>query len=128
MRVFPLKRVEGEPRHVGYCHDKPRDFDAAAYWRHIYGITIPPNGRVESVVVEFSPPQDKYFLDTPFFEPFEVLEQSPLGLTLRFSLMANIDLIRKLASLGADVHVVEPQHLRDALRDFFRRALQQYEE
>jgi predicted DNA-binding transcriptional regulator YafY len=128
VRVFPLERVEGEPRHVGYCHDKPRDFDAATYWRHIYGITMPPNGRVESVVLKFSPPQDKYFLHTPFFEPFEVLEQSAQGLTLRFSLMVNIDLIRKLASFGADVRVVEPQHLRDALRDFFQRALLLYEE
>jgi len=128
VRVFPLERIEGEPSPVGYCHDKPREFDAATYWQHIYGITIPPNAQVENVVIAFSPPQDKYFLNTPFFEPFEVLERSEAGIVVRFSLMVNIDLIRKLASLGDDLRVVEPQHLREALRDFFQRALQQYEE
>jgi len=128
VRVFPLERIEGEPRTIGYCHDKPRDFDAETYWQHIYGISVPKDGKVEQVVVEFSPPQNSYFLSTPFFEPFEVLEQSPERLVIRFSLMTNLDLTRKLASLGADMRVLEPHHLAITMQGFFRQALLRYTE
>jgi predicted DNA-binding transcriptional regulator YafY len=128
VRVFPLERMEGEPRNVGYCHDKPRDFDAETYWRHIYGITVPKDGKIEPIVLEFSPPQDQYFLSTPFFEPFEVQSQTPERLVIQFSLMVNVDLINKLASLGAGVRVLAPAHLAASLQDFFQHALRRYED
>ncbi len=128
VRVFPLERIEGEPCNIGYCHDKPRDFDAETYWRHIYGISVPKDGKIEPIILEFSPPQDRYFLSTPFFEPFEVLSQTPERLVVQFSLMVNVDLVNKLASLGSDVRVMAPAHLAASLQDFFQRALERYEE
>jgi predicted DNA-binding transcriptional regulator YafY len=122
VRVFPLERIVGEPQMVGYCHDKPRDYDAASYWRHVYGITKPPNGKVENVEVAFSPIQGKYFLSSPFFEPFEVLERSAQRIVIRFNLIINPELIRKLASFGADARVLKPEGLVNQMRQFFSDA------
>jgi predicted DNA-binding transcriptional regulator YafY len=122
VRVFPLERIISLPESIGYCRDKPHDFDAAAYWRHIYGITIPRGGQVETVEVAFSPLQGKYFLSSPFFEPFEVLERSAERLVVRFQLIVNNELVRKLASYGADARVLKPAGLVDKMRTFFREA------
>lgn len=126
VRVFPLERIEGIPRNIGYYHDKPPDYDAGNYWRHIYGITVPPNGAVEQIVLEFSPIQGKYFLSSPFIEPFEVLESGPDRLLIRLSLIVNIDLVRKLASFGSDVRVIKPESLSDTMRHFFEAALEHF--
>lgn len=123
VRVFPLERIVSAPVNTGFCHDKPREYDASTYWQHIYGITIPPHAQVEQVVLAFNPKQGKYFLSTPFFEPFQVLESTPERLMVSMRLMVNIDLIRKLASYGADVRVLAPEHLADTMRRFFEAAL-----
>lgn len=93
---------------------------------HIYGITVPPNGAVEQIVLEFSPIQGKYFLGSPFIEPFEVLESGPDRLLIRLSLIVNIDLVRKLASFGSDVRVIKPESLSDTMRHFFEAALEHF--
>lgn len=126
VRVFPLERIVGAPQHIGYCHDKPRDYDAATYWRHIYGITVPPGGRAEQIDLAFDPIQGKYFLSSPFFEPFEILESSPERLVVRLYLIVNIDLIRKLASYGAGLRVLQPDSLCDAMKRFFEDAARLY--
>lgn len=124
VRVFPLERIAGQPKAIGYCHDKPPAYDAASYWRNIYGITMPPGGQVEAVDVAFKALQGKYFLSSPFFEPYEVLESTPDRLVVRFHLIVNIELVRKLASFGADARVLAPQSLAEQMRQFFRAALE----
>lgn len=126
VRVFPLERIEGAPQNVGYCHDKPRDYDAGNYWRHIYGITVPPGGQVEMIVLEFSPIQGKYFLSSPFVEPFEVLESSAERIVIGLNLIVNIDLVRKLASFGSELRVLEPENLAATMRRFFETASKRY--
>lgn len=123
VRVFPLERIDGAPKNIGYCHEKPRDYDAGTYWRHIYGITVPPRGQVERIELEFSPIQGKYFLSSPFFEPFEVLESNPERLVVILNLIVNIDLVRKLASFGSDVRVLKPESLAETMKRFFESAL-----
>ena len=126
VRVFPLERIEGAPEAVGYCHDKPKGYDAESYWRYVYGITVPPGGQVESVELRFAHPQDKYFESSPFFVPFEVLERGPEHLTVRLRLMPNVDLERRLAGYGPNVKVLQPQWLAERLRDFHAAAAKQY--
>lgn len=124
VRTFPLERIVGEPVHNGYFHDKPPQYNAETYWKNIYGITVPPGGQVEAIVLELTPIQGRYFLSTPFFEPFELLEQTPQRVVVRFRLRVNIDLIRKIGSFGADARVLAPEWLVQHMREFFQKALQ----
>lgn len=126
VRTFPLERIVGQPEHQGFYHDKPPQYDAQTYWQNIYGITVPPNGKVEEVLLAFTTLQGKYFLGTPFFEPYEVVENTPERLVVSLQLIPNIDLERKLASYGAGVRVLAPASLADKLKDLHQKALAQY--
>jgi len=127
VRTFPLERIEGVPSHAGWFHDKPAEYDAATYWQHIYGITVPKEGKkVEEVVLEFTLLQGRYFSTTPFFEPYNIVEESSEKLVVSMHLIPNIDLIRKLASMGNDVKVLAPKSLGEEMRAFFEQALGRY--
>ena len=89
----------------------------------MYGITVPSNKTIERIVLEFTPSYGPYFLTMPFFEPFKTLEKSPERIVVEINLMVNIELIRKLASFGADVKILEPASLAETLRTFFEKAL-----
>ena len=124
VRVFPLERIHGKPVIAGYFHDKPPDYDAATYWKHIYGITVPPNRAIEKILLEFSPIPGKRFLSTPFVEPFVVVESTEQHLVVELNLLINPDLIRKLASYGAEVRVLQPPGLVETMKAFYREALE----
>lgn len=126
VRTFPLERIVGTPAGVGYFHDKPADFDAESYWRNIYGITVPRGGELQEVILQFSYLQGRYFLDTPFYEPYKVLAQEADKLVVRLEVIPNIDLVRKLASLGTDVRVLAPESLAAEIREFYQKALAVY--
>lgn len=127
VRTFPLERIIDTPKEAGYFHDKPPEYDAESYWKNIYGISIPPNRTVEEVILQFSYLQGRYFLDTPFFEPFEILERDAEKLVVKLKIIPNIDLVRKLASLGAGVVVLSPASLVHDMRAFFEASLRAYQ-
>lgn len=126
VRVFPLERIKEQPQNIGFCRDKPRDYDAESYWHHIYGITIPPARKMEVVELRFWYPQQYYFLSAPFFEPFEVLSQSRESAHIRLHLIPNIDLVQKLASYGSGVTVLAPHSLRTQMAFYLEKALSHY--
>jgi len=127
IRTFPLERIVQQPVHKGFFHGKPPQYNAESYWKNIYGIFVPPDGQVEEVVLAFSPIQGKYFLSTPFFEPFELLENTESNVTVRLNIIINPELLAKIASLGVQVKVLAPVHLIEGLKAFFREALKVYE-
>jgi predicted DNA-binding transcriptional regulator YafY len=126
IRVFPLERIEGTPQSIGYYHDKPADFDAESYWKHIYGITVPPDAPLEKIVLKFSPLQGQYFLSSPFVEPFQQLPSDSGEVLIELNLKINIDLIRKLASFGKEVCVMSPAQLITEMKQFHEAALHIY--
>ena len=126
VRVFPLERIAGNPETTGFFHDKPAQYTADTYWKHIYGITVPPQGKVEEVILAFTAIQGKYFTHTPFVEPFDILEDTPEKLVVRLLIIPNIDLTRKLASLGDSVRVEAPLALAETLKSFHLKAYEQY--
>ena len=126
-RTFPLERITGQPGFSGRYFDKPEGFHPPDYWKHIIGINRPPNGKVESVVLEFSYLHGRYFLSNPFFSPYEVLENTQEKLVIKMGLMIDIELIRRIAAYGKDVQVLAPVSLSEKIQIFFREALDRYE-
>jgi predicted DNA-binding transcriptional regulator YafY len=126
VRTFPLERIQGEPTIVGFFHDKPLQYNAESYWKDIYGITVPPKAVIEEVILKFNPVQAKYFLHTPFYQQYDIIEQSETGLMVRLRIIPNFDLTQKLASLGDQVRVLAPSSLVKTMEDFHRKALEQY--
>lgn len=128
VRTFPLERIVGTPAQTGYFYEKPKDYHPDDYWKNIYGITVPASGQVEDVELWFSDKQAKYFLTTPFFEPFKIQRHTAEGLVVRLRLIPNIDLVRKLGSLGADVKVLKPAKLAEQVKDFHQQAWNRYKD
>lgn len=127
VRVFPLERIVGQPSYEGYFYDKPPMYDAETYWKYLYGITVPPGAKPQHILLAFTPLQGQYFIKTPFFEPYKIIEQTENHTIIELFLMVNIDLIRKLASLGNEVYVIEPETLRSEMQAFFQAAQRPYQ-
>jgi predicted DNA-binding transcriptional regulator YafY len=74
----------------------------------------------------FSPLQARYFLSRPF-HPYQLMEEQADGsIIVRLQVCITIELIRKLASYGHEVEVMEPAELRSTLRDFFEAGIRKY--
>lgn len=126
IRTFPLERITGKPGFSGRFFNKPKDFDPKDYWRQIIGIFRPPNGVPEIITLEFSYLLGRYFLSTPFYEPFSILEESSEQLIIQMEIIINIELIRKIASYGKDVRVITPVHFAEMIRDFHMEAISSF--
>jgi predicted DNA-binding transcriptional regulator YafY len=126
VRVFPMERIINEPKNIGFFHDKPPTYDAESYWKHIYGITVPPGGVVETVELEFTALQGKYFESSPFYSPYEVVKRTKAQLVVRMQLIPNIDLVQKIASYGAQVQVLAPESLRTQMKEYLQEAATAY--
>lgn len=126
IRVFPLERMTTEPVPIGFFHNKPAQYNAETYWKNIYGISVPPDGVIEQVILAFTPIQGQYFLSSPFFEPFEILENSTEQLLIQFRLMPNIELEQKICSYGPEIKVLAPESLAEKIKKRLLEAARQY--
>lgn len=126
IRTYPLERIIGKPDFTGRFFDRPKDYDPASYWQYIIGIFRPPDASIQRVVLAFNALQGRYFLSQPFFEPFDILESTPEKLVIALNLMIDIELIRRIASYGKDIEVIEPRELVIQMLEFFQAALALY--
>lgn len=126
IRVYPLERIEGEAVKTGEAKIEQLQ-SPEKYWENIYGINDPrENKTVETVRLRFSNFYKNYFLDAPFFEPFEVIEEDADTLMVEMRLKINWELRRKLASFGKEVTVLGPPRLIDDMRTFLSDTLGNY--
>lgn len=125
LKPFALERIIGKPVLSKSFFKIPADFDPVVFFQHIYGIHPAPQSEAREVVLRFSPLQARYFLSKPF-HPYELMAEGTGGVTLRLRVCINIELVRKIASLGAEVHVLAPADLQERIRQFHRDALAVY--
>lgn len=126
IRTFPLDRIQEPYRLNGAYFERPPSFLAPDYWKQVVGIFRPPNPKIDRVILSFNYVQGCYFLSHPFFEPFQILEQTPDRLVITMDLIITIELIREILKMGSEVQVLEPPHLIEQIRGELRLALQQY--
>lgn len=126
VRVFPLERILTAPQAGKFFHDKPANYNAETYWKNIYGITVPPNGKVETVILSFTALQGRYFRSSPFYEPYQVEEDTPQNLVVSLQLIPNFDLVQKLCAYGPQVRVLAPVSLAEEVSAWLRQAWEQY--
>ena len=125
LKPFALDRIMNKPELLQAFFPAP-DFEATQFFQHIYGIHTESVTQVREVSLLFSPLQARYFLSRPF-HPYQLMEEQPDGsIIVRLQVCITIELIRKLASYGHEVEVMEPAELRATLRDFFEAGMKKY--
>ncbi len=123
LKPFALERIVGKPQLQPDFFEIPKDFDPIVFFQHIYGIHPAPLSEAQTVVLRFSRLQARYFLSKPFHS-YTLLEEDQTGATVQMNVCVNIELIRKLASLGAEVSVLAPEDLRVRMAQFHQDALE----
>ncbi|MGN7821766.1 WYL domain-containing protein [Chitinophaga varians] len=95
-------------------HFDEKNFDDASYFQHAIGITV-HEGEPEKVVLSFSPRQGNYIKSQPIHSSQQVLADNSKECRIALQVVINPELTMLLLSYGAQVKVLEPQHLADKL-------------
>ncbi|NML35720.1 WYL domain-containing protein [Chitinophaga sp. G-6-1-13] len=95
-------------------HFDEKNFDDASYFQHAIGITV-HDGEPEKVVLSFSPRQGNYIKSQPIHSSQQVLTDNSKECRIALQVVINPELTMLLLSYGAQVKVMEPQHLADKL-------------
>lgn len=103
-----------------------KGFSHTEHFDKTYGIAVMEENKEEDVMLEFNETQAKYFKSKPFFKYKDISEKGDCS-KVKMKIKPNKELIRKLASMGNGVKVIEPKQLRDDIIKFLEMALLQYQ-
>jgi len=132
VKIFGLERAQR------YEFDKdmlyqglPTHINLEQMFAKSFGIYVSFAEKPEEVILHFSPSRAKYLKTQPFhtqqLDKSRVINDShESGLTIRFDLIVNDELVMELARLGADVTVISHETLRQKIRNYHEKALKNY--
>lgn len=122
---FGLERMKSKIKVEGKIeHFQHHNFDAKTHFQNIIGISIPKEGKVQKVVLRFSPERIKYVTSNPWHNSQQRVKAKEN--TFEFQLIPNNELEAIILSFGADVEVLEPKSLRGKIAQLIIAAGQRY--
>lgn len=111
---IPLDRIAGfEATELSYIPNKEIDF--SEYFSDVIGVTIPPDGRVEKVLLRFAAERFPYVVSKPLHESQRVKDREQ-GL-IEISVIPNRELESLILSFGNQVEVLSPASLRHQIKE-----------
>ena len=128
MRVYGLDRI-ASLNETGKTFKMPRDFDVDELFSESFGIYYPREGQ-KSVTVRFKATEEesRYLRDLPMH--FSQKEEGPAeggGSIFRLRLIPDENLIMEFCRLAGRVEVLEPEELRESVRDALKTGYESYE-
>jgi len=112
VRIFAVDRIR-VVRASNATFTRPADFSADAYWRGAWGIV---RGNEVTVRVVFSPVVAPHVRGRLWHTSQELRELAGGRLELRITVADTLEVRRWLLGFGAEVEVLDPPALRDAVR------------
>ena len=111
---FVLDRIEAvSPMFAEYI-DKPSDLDFDKYFDDVVGVTIPKVKKLEHIVMRVAPDRYPYIKNKPL-HPSQRCSDKEMRITI--DVIPNSELISLLLSFGSQLEVLEPQSVRDMMRE-----------
>ncbi len=106
----------------------PHDFDAREYFKYCFGIYRPDGNSEEPQIITFktSLTTGKYLLSQPFHESQKLIESADRSMTFSIHAYITPDLIMEILSLGANIHVLEPDSLKNEIIRILKATLKNY--
>ena len=114
---FALDRIEAISPMLGEYKPKPEDLNFDEYFDDIIGVTIPQNKRVEHIVMRIAPDRYPYIKNKPLHPSQHNYDEE---YRVSIDVIPNNELIALLLSFGSQLEVLEPQSVRDMMRDHVR--------
>ena len=116
-----LDRIESYESAVSEYRENT-DIDFEEFFDDIVGVTIPPNAKLEHVILKFAPSRFHYVQSKPIH-----LSQKPHGEnTIDIEVKVNRELESLIFSFGDDVEVLEPEWLRHRIVTRLSHAIDNY--
>lgn len=108
--------------------DMPKDFDAKKYYENVVGIYVNPELPIENVKIRAYGIQAEYLFSTPLHRT-QSLKKYSRGEFAEFTyrLCLTPDLISQLLAMGDRVEVLEPEGLRERMKEEARKLFGRYD-
>lgn len=121
-----LDRINSiNPTDVPYIENTAIE-DIDEYFGDIVGVSIPPERKIERVVLKFSEHRFPYVEAKPIHESQCISKEDRLEQLVRLKLMLNKELESIILSFGDDVEVIEPLELREAIANKIKNSYKKY--
>lgn len=101
-------------------------FDIDRFFKHSFGVDVPPNSNPVKMKLLFTPMQGKYIKTLPLHPSQQIISDDEDGLLVELHIHITHDFIMELLSFGPDVKVLSPQELREDIAHRLTSALEQY--
>lgn len=105
--------------------EKQKDFDAAKFFYHSFGITVNDLIPVK-VVLSFSPLEGLYIKAQPIHHTQNILKDNAKELRISIDVIPSHELNMQILSYGENVTVVKPAQLNKDIQDTLKKAFKNY--
>lgn len=110
---FALDRIEAVSHMLGEYKPKPAGLDFDEYFDDVVGVTI-PKGKVEHIVVRVAPDRYPYIKNKPLHPSQHNYDKE---FRVSIDVIPNNELIALLLSFGSQLEVLEPQNVREMMKE-----------
>lgn len=123
--VFGLDRIKGLKPVNKKWHVAPADLKSA-YFKHIVGVSLPRNMKVETIQIQIRTSRLPYILSKPLHPTQNFVERKGDWALLEYELIVNRDLKQWILAKGKDARVIAPGHLRSDIAAEIEKTNQLY--
>lgn len=113
---FALDRIEAVSHILGEYKPKPAGLDFDEYFDDVVGVTI-PKGKVEHIVMRVAPDRYPYIKNKPLHPSQHNYDKE---FRISIDVIPNNELIALLLSFGSQLEVLEPQDVREMMKEHVR--------
>jgi predicted DNA-binding transcriptional regulator YafY len=123
--TLPLDRIKDiSPHNNHYIQNNDVDFEE--WFEDMIGVTRTVNSKIEKVTLQFSSERAPYVLTKPLHGSQKKLKHDKWGLIISLEVIVNLELFQTIFSFGADVIVLAPKSVREAVVNNISSSLEKY--
>ena len=125
IRVYGLDRVVSLEK-TGERFAMPEDFNVDELFRYSFGIYLPDGKTPEVIRLKAETREASYLRDLPIHHSQMLEEETPESAVFALYAVPDDNLVMEICSRGASLEVIEPESLRQKVKDYLSRALSHY--
>ncbi|GAA3781210.1 WYL domain-containing protein [Corallibacter vietnamensis] len=106
---------------------QPKFLDANSYYKNTIGVTVMPETHLKTVVFKIDSKNAPYVITKPFHSSQKLVEKSKKGSVIfSIDVHINYELERLILGFGESIEVLEPNSLRNRIKQKLNKAAKQY--